>query len=122
MADIRIDVYHHFDSVWSEAPPWAVELKTMVSGLITQESEQMATLADIVTETRNTRTIVGSVKVAFDGLQAKVTELTAALDAAIASNDPVAMQAAVDELKAVNAELQTLAPAITDNVAVPPGG
>ena len=75
----------------------------------------MATLADLIAEVARTKGIAASVKTAVDGLKAKVAELTAALEAAMAANDPVAMQAVVDELKATNNELDALAPAIVAN-------
>jgi predicted nucleic acid-binding Zn-ribbon protein len=116
MADMTIHVFHHFDGSWmTEAPPWAVELKATLDSLKTQETNQMATIQELVAETSRTKTVVESVKVAFDGLKAKVTELTTALEAAMAANDPVAMQTAVDDLKAVNAALDALAPAVIEN-------
>jgi len=75
----------------------------------------MATLQDLIAEVARTRGISASVKSAVEGLKAKVAELTVALEAAIAAADPVAMQAVVDDLKATNAELDALAPAIVAN-------
>lgn len=76
---------------------------------------QMAVLRDIIDEVSRTKGIAASVKVAVDGLKAKIVELTTALEVAVAANDPVAMQGVVEELKAVNAELDALAPAIVAN-------
>lgn len=75
----------------------------------------MAVLADIISEVARTRGIANSVKVAVEGLKAKIAELTAALEAAVVAGDPVAMQAVVTDLQAVNAELDALAPAIVAN-------
>lgn len=76
---------------------------------------QMAVLQDIITEVARTKGVAASVKVAVDGLKAKIEQLSADLAVAVAANDPVAMQAVVDELKAVNSELDALVPAIAAN-------
>ena len=74
----------------------------------------MATLQELVTEVEETKGVVASVEVAFAGLNVKIEELKAALEAAVANNDPAAVQTAIDGLNAIQASLGALVPAIVD--------
>ncbi len=79
----------------------------MLSRLLNQEDTIMATLADIVAAVTAEKTVEDSVVTLLSSLSAQ-------LKAAIASNDPVAMQAVVDS---INANAATLATAVTANTA-----
>ncbi len=90
-------------------------LEKLLKTLTKQGATEMASLADVVAEVRRTTGVAASVKVAVEGLKAKIAELSQQLTDAIAANDPVALQAVVDELDAANDQLDTLAPAIAAN-------
>ena len=70
----------------------------------------MATIDDIKTAVANETTVEGSVV-------ALLQQLSSALAAAIASNDPVAMQAVVDS---INANAKALSDAVTANTPATP--
>lgn len=85
-------------------------LSAKLDAILAKEEQNMATLDDITTAVANEKTVEDSVVTLLQ-------QLSAQLQAAMASNDPAAMQAIVDQL---NANAQTLADAVTSNTPTPP--
>ncbi len=78
---------------------------SMLQRVLNQETKIMATIADVQASVANETTVVG-------GVVTLLNQLSDLLKAAIASNDPVALQAVVDS---INANATTLAAAVTKN-------
>lgn len=116
MVEFRYNHEHHH---YSHADPEVLgRLRTIERKLdlvLKKETVQMAVLQDIVDEVARTKGATASVKVAVDGLKATIAQLATDLAAAVAANDPVAMQAVVTDLQSVTSELDALAPAIVAN-------
>jgi hypothetical protein len=103
--NIQIDAQITIDTGGSELADLVLNISTLLSRLTTQVQTIMATIQDLVNQVSETKTVA-------DSAVALITGLKAQLDAAIASNDPAALQALSDSLGAVK---QELADAVTAN-------
>ena len=77
----------------------------MLNTLITKENQEMAVLQDI-------QAAVTAEKTVEDSVVTLLTSISAQLKAALAANDPAAVQAIVDQ---INTNAATLAAAVTAN-------
>lgn len=106
MSEILGSKWHHNDSPWSNAPPWAIEIREMLSltlrlldamaqlehVVFTKENTIMSTLDDDLAEVAAQTTALGSV-------QTLLTSIEGQLAAALANtNLPPDAQAKVDAL------------------------
>lgn len=87
-----------------------IDVKCMLTFQLEQGELIMASLADITAAVAAETTVEASVV-------ALLTQLSADLQAALANNDPVAMQAVVDS---INANAAAMAAAVAANTPAPP--
>lgn len=87
-----------------------IDVKCMLTFQLEQGELIMASLADITVAVAAETTVEASVV-------ALLTQLSADLQAALANNDPVAMQAVVDS---INANAAAMAAAVAANTPAPP--
>jgi len=85
-------------------------LSAKLDAILAKEEQNMATLDDITAAVAAEKTVEDSVVMLLQ-------QLSAQLQAAMASNDPAAMQAIVDQL---NSDAQTMADAVTANTPPAP--
>lgn len=115
---------HRCNYPWSEAPPWAVELREMVRLVLKlefqQETEDMATketLDRLTSDVKANTDAANAAKAALEGFVSTVADLTAKLQAAIEGGDEDAIKSAADAIEANNAALSAAIPAVA--AAVP---
>lgn len=106
---------------WSEAPPWALELREMLRLLINEtEFENMATkehLDALAAQVAANTDATASAKLALEGFVKSNEDLTKQLQDALAKDDDAAVSAAVDAITANNNTLRAAIPQVA--AAVP---
>jgi hypothetical protein len=102
---MEIHVHHHFHP--SPPDPRLDQVLALVRQIAQQETAEMATLTDVETAVAAERTVEDSVVTLLNGLAAQ-------LKAALAANDPAAVQAVVDQ---ITANTQAMSAAVTANTA-----
>ena len=100
---MRIDLYIHQDASGDSQKLDTVI--TMLQTVIQKENQMAATIDDVIAA-------AAAEKAVDDSVVALLNQLTQLLQAAIATNDPAKVQAALD---AINANKQELADAVTAN-------
>ena len=95
----------HYVSWYTDTTNRLVRIELKLDLLLKQEATLMATVGDVQNAVTSETTVVGSVVTLLQ-------QLSTMLKAAIASNDPAALQAVVDS---INSNAQTLADAVTAN-------
>jgi hypothetical protein len=92
---------HGTRTPWEQAPPWAIELHCILGLILEHQELTMAAIDDLKTAVTDLHTEVGALGTEMDTL---FTDLTNAIkggnDAEIAAA-VVAVQAAIDDLKAI---------------------
>lgn len=136
MSDLELYAFKHHGErhPWFMAPPWAIELREMLSRLIRMERQDMKALDDLTNAVSSENSVIDSavtlltglsdqLKAAgadpakLQGLQAAIEQRTASLAAAVAANTPaptpsappIAPDVAVAEAQASVASLPTAA-------------
>lgn len=119
--DFIVHVYHHFGP--GSADPRLDSILAHIIALQAQGSTVMATLADIqaklaslTASVANETSIDQSIITLVQGLAAQIAALKDQLAAAIAANDPAALQAVVDGLGSVQTTIDSNAQKIADAV------
>lgn len=103
----EVHVYHHF--IGNEL---SAELGKIRHAISQTGALIMATLADLQTKVTNNTTVISSALTLIQGLKAQ-------LDAAIASNDPAALQALSDQLDSADSSLAAAVAANTPAAPAP---
>ena len=101
----RIDIYHHVD-VDDIVIKKLDKILLMLGNIQRKEEQIMANMADLIAQVAANTTVTGSAITLIKGMALKIQEL---IDTGA---DPVALQAAVDELKA---SADALGAAVTEN-------
>jgi hypothetical protein len=105
------DVYLHLpEEMTSSVNKKLDDILTLLRQVLSVEVAQMATLEELQTEVTENTDLTGSVIGLVNGLADQ-------LEAALANNDPAAVQAVVDQMRANN---QALADAVAANTEVNP--
>ena len=95
--------HHRHETPWDQAPPWALELREMLSLAIHQEIHMSKELDDLTAQVKANSEVEASALTLINGIAARITA---------AGTDPAALKALTDELKAKDDEL---AAAVTAN-------
>ena len=118
--------HHHSEKPWDSAPAWALELREMLSLILQKENLIMVDYAKLTADITAQTTVLESVVVGVQGLNASNATLAAqvaTLQAAVAANGDPALQAAADALdqtvQANTALVANLIPAVTANTPTP---
>ncbi len=96
---MRIDIFHHIELTAEVAARFdAMSIKQDL--IISNEDKIMATLADVVASDAQMKTELDTIAADVTTMVAANAQLATDLAAAVASNDPVALQAAADQAAA----------------------
>jgi uncharacterized protein (DUF2336 family) len=107
---VDLHIYLHVDVENTQTNQQLSAIQQRLNQLIQGETKIMATLDDVVAATAAEKTVV-------DSAVALLNNLTAMLQAALATGDPTKIQAAVD---AITAQTQELATAVAANTPAAP--
>jgi hypothetical protein len=108
---MRLFAFHRHgnEDPWCEAPPWALELREMLS-LVLQDEEIIMALAD------DLNNAVTALSTGFAALDVAVTNELAALVAAQAANNGPAITQAVANISAITGKMAADAQALTASI------
>ena len=114
--------HHHCETPWDSAPPYALELREMLSLILQKENILMVDYTKLTADITAQTTVLQSVVVGVQGLNAANATLAtqvATLQAAVTAKGDPALQAAADAVDATvqanTALVANLIPAVTAN-------
>lgn len=126
---MRLDVFLHsaddslLTDILGRLKGIDAQLKSIIQtqgGILQKEESIMASLDDLTTEVANESTIVDSMDAAVSGIVTAIADVRAQLQAAINSGDPAKVQAAVDQIKALEAKITSQKDALVAAAVTPP--
>jgi hypothetical protein len=116
-------IHHNCNDPWYEAPPWAIELREMLSLILKteqhMESEMTLDFTKMVAAAEKQRGVTNSVLQYLSDQSKTLADIRTQLATAIAANDPVAMKAAQDQLDAFAAGVDDNDDKIAAAIAAP---
>lgn len=106
---------HHHTGPWRDAPPWAIELREMLSVVIKNQGANMSQVDDL---TNAVATLMTSVTAHDAAVQAEIAALKAALTTSGAISDP-AVATAIQNIASASATLANETAALTASLPPP---
>jgi hypothetical protein len=101
---------HHHKGPWADAPPWAIELREMLSIALKNLGAEMVDLSTLAANETKLIADVDTLRAANAKAQSDLAAANTALAAALAANDPAAAAA-------VQAQIDAIAQALADEDA-----
>lgn len=109
---MHIHIHHHVDAA----------IAHKLDLILSNQEKIMASLADIVAADAAVKAELDTITTGVTGLVASNKDLSDKLAAAVASNDPAALQAALDQANAIVAEGQAVAAMLPAPASAPAAG